>query len=98
MFARIVRMQIKIDRIDEASRLFEEKIIPNCKKQNGFKGAYFLADRKTGTCIPITFWDSEEDLLANERNLFFQEQLVKFMTFFTKPPIREAYKVEVKKV
>jgi len=95
MFARFLRIQTKIKRIDEASKLFEESVIPLCKTQKGYKGAYFLTDRKTGKSIPITLWESEKDMLANEQNRFFQEQVVKFMGLFTAPPIREAYEVVV---
>jgi len=95
MFARLLRLQIKIQRIDEATRLFEESVIPLCKNQKGYKGAYFLTDRKTGVSIPITLWESEEDMLATESSHFFQEQLVKFMTFFKTPPIRETFEVIV---
>lgn len=95
MFARFLRVQIDASRIDEFSKLFEKSVIPLCKKQKGYKGAYFLADRKAGKIIPITLWESEEDMIASERNRFFQEQLVKFLDFFTTPPVRETYKVEV---
>lgn len=95
MFVRLLRLQIKIERIDEAIKLFEESVIPLCKNQKGYKGAHFLTDRKTGTCIPITLWESEEDMLATESSHFFQEQLVKFMALFKAPPIREAYEVVV---
>jgi heme-degrading monooxygenase HmoA len=93
MFARLLRIQTKIDRIDEASKLFEKSVIPLCKDQKGYKGAYFLADRKTGNSIPLTMWESEEDMLATERSRFFQEQVIKFLSFFKSPPIREAYEV-----
>ncbi len=95
MFARLLRIKIKIERIDEAAKLFEDKVIPLCKNQKGYKGAYFLTDRKSGISIPMTLWESEEDMLDTESSLFFQEQLVKFMTFFKAPPIREAYEVVV---
>jgi len=95
MFARLLRIKIKIERIDEAAKLFEESVIPLLKNQKGYKGAYFLTDRKTGVNIPITLWESEEDMLATESSHFFQEQLVRFMTFFKAPPIREAYEVVV---
>ena len=95
MFARLLIMQTKINRIDEVSKLFEESVVPLCKTQKGYKGAYFLTDRKTGKSIPITLWESEEDMLANERSRFFQEQVVKFVSFFTSPPIRETYEVVV---
>jgi heme-degrading monooxygenase HmoA len=94
-YARLLRMHLKIDRIDTAKKIFEESVIPLCKSQKGFLGAYFLADKESGTCIPITVWESEEDMLATERNAFFQEQIIKFMPFFKSPPIREGYEVVV---
>ena len=95
MFARLLRIKTNIERIDEAAKLFEESVIPLLKNQKGYKGAYFLTDRKTGVSIPITLWENEEDMLATESSHFFQEQLVRFMTFFKAPPIREAYEVVV---
>jgi heme-degrading monooxygenase HmoA len=95
MYARLLIVQTEPKRIDEASMLFEESVIPLCKDKKGYKGANFLADRKTGKCIFITRWESEEDMLATEQSRFFQEQVVKFIGFFTKNPIREAYEVVV---
>jgi heme-degrading monooxygenase HmoA len=95
MFARLLRIKTNIERIDEAAKLFEESVIPSCKNQKGYKGAYFLIDRKTGVSIAITLWENEADMLATESSHFFQEQLVKFITFFKAPPIREAYEVVV---
>jgi heme-degrading monooxygenase HmoA len=95
MFARLVRIQTKIERIDEAAKLFEDGVIPSCKDKKGYKGAYFLTDRKTGISILMTIWESEEDMLATESSRFFQEQLIKFRTFFKAPPIREAYEMVV---
>lgn len=93
MFARLLRIQIDINQIDEASKLFKESVIPLCKNQRGYKGSFFLTDRKTGNSIPVTLWESEEDMMATEKSRFFQEQVVKFMDFFKAPPIREAYEV-----
>ena len=93
MHVRLLIIQIEVDRIDEASMLFEESVIPLCKDKKGYKGANFLADRKTGKCIVTTLWESEEDMLATEKSRFFQEQVVKFIGFFTANPIREAYEV-----
>jgi heme-degrading monooxygenase HmoA len=94
-YARILRMHLKIDRIDAAKKIFEKSVIPLCKNQKGFLGAYFLVDQESGSCIPITIWESEEDMLATEHSAFFQEQLIKFMPFFTSPPIREGFEVIV---
>jgi hypothetical protein len=93
MYARLLRFQVKIDRINQASIIFEESVIPLCRKQKGYKGAFFLADRKTGNCAPVTLWETEEDMLETEHSRFFQEQLVKFMPLFTELPVREGYEV-----
>ncbi len=96
MFVRLVRIQTKIEQIDEASKLFKKSVVPNCKVQKGYKGAYFMTDRKTGVSIALTLWEKEKDMIATERSRFFQEQLVKFLHLFTAPPIREAYEVVIK--
>jgi len=95
MFARLTIIKVKINRIDEASKLFEKSVIPVFKPQKGYQGDYFLADRKTGKCICISLWDSKEDVVTNEQSGSYQEQLVKFMEFFTASPISEGYEVMV---
>ena len=93
MFARILRSRLKIERIDEATRTFEEGVIPLCREQRGFEGGFFLTDPKTGESVAITFWESKEAMQANEQSHFFQEQVAKFIPFYIKPPIRESYEV-----
>jgi heme-degrading monooxygenase HmoA len=93
VFARILRIQIDPGRIDAAAMLFEESVVPLCKNQKGFKGAQFLTDRSTGAGLILTFWKSEEDMQASERSRFFQDQVGKFISFFTAPPIRESFEV-----
>jgi heme-degrading monooxygenase HmoA len=93
MFARLLRIQTNLDRIDVAAKLFAENVIPMIKDTKGYMGANFMADHKTGNCVILTLWETEEDLLETEHSRLFQEQLVKFMNFFITPPIREVYEV-----
>ncbi len=95
MHARMLRMQVKPERIDEAARLFAEDIVPNCRGQAGYRGSYFLVDRKLGECVPVTLWETEADMIATEENRFFQIQLMKFLGFFRHGLTREAYEVVV---
>jgi len=95
MFARLTIIQVKIEQIDEASKLFNESVVPMFKSQQGYQGGFFLADRKSGKCICVSLWDSEKDAISNEQSLLYQEQLVKFMDLFKAPPIREGYDVLV---
>ena len=96
MFARLTIGQIKIDRIDEFIKGFEESVIPAAKSQKGYCGAYLLMDHKAGKAISISLWDSEENAIANEQNRYYQEQLVKFLELLTTPSyIREGYEVSI---
>jgi len=95
MFARLTINQIKIDRIDEFAKFYNENVVPDAKSQKGYCGIYLMADRKTGKGIAFTLWNSEEDALANEESRYYQEQLVKVRHFMTEPFIREGYEVEI---
>lgn len=95
MFARRMAFSFKLECIDDAVKLFRTSVIPGARKQRGFRGACFLTERKTGKALAVTFWRSEKDALANEENLFFQNQLVKFIPYFALPPIREGYEVSI---
>jgi hypothetical protein len=97
MYARVTIIHVYPDRIDEGVERYRKSFIPDAKKQKGYCGDLLLVDPKTGKGNSITFWKSEKDAIANEENLFYQEQLVKFLTFFPpgKPPIREGYEVRI---
>ena len=95
MFARVTFTQTKLDRLDEATRLFAESAIPAAKAQKGLKAIYLLTDRTTGKGITMTFWESEADALAGEQSGYYQEQLNKFKDLLAAPPVREAYEVSV---
>ena len=96
MFARVLKSQLKIDKIAEATRTFREVVLPLCRKQRGFKGAYYMSDAKSGESVAVTLWESEDDMLANEASHFFQEQVARFIPFYAKPPIREAFEVTIR--
>ena len=95
-FARVTITQGKIDKVDESIKLYAESVVPAAKSQKGYRGMLFLTNRETGKGISISFWDSEEDAIANEKSGYYQEQVAKFKDFFTAQPIKEGYEVTVK--
>jgi len=95
MFARLTIMQIQPERIPEAVRLYKASVVPEARRQKGFRGICLLADTNSGKGISATFWRNEADALANEENLYYQEQLVKFLSMLSGPMIREGYEVDV---
>ncbi len=95
MFARLTIVPVKMDKLDETIKIFEESVIPAAKSQKGYRRGYLLTDRKTGKGIALTLWDREEDAITNEQSGYYQEQLGKFKGFFTAPPVREGYEVSI---
>ncbi len=95
MYARVTSAEIFKEKIDQFIEIYEEYVVPAAKKQKGFKGIHLLVDRKTGTGMSITYWESEEDALANEKSLYYQEQVARFIPFYAKHPIRDGYEVLV---
>ncbi len=95
MYVRMTTLSFHRDKAEEGIRIFDESVVPAARAQKGYRGAYLFADREAGRCIALTFWDDEASARANEENLYYQEQLVKFMPLFTSAPVREGYEVVV---
>ena len=66
MFARVSTLQGPPERLGEAARLLQEEAVPFARQQPGFKAAYWLADRSTGTVVAVSLWESEEAMRASE--------------------------------
>jgi heme-degrading monooxygenase HmoA len=66
MFARVSKLQGPPEMIDEAVRYANENILPKAKQLKGWKGVVSLGDRNTGEGLLVTFWETEEDMLASE--------------------------------
>ena len=95
MYARMTHIHIKPDKIQAAIEIYKKSVVPEAKKQKGFKGVLLLTDPQSGSGMSITLWTSEKAALANEVSRYYQEQLVKFTDFYTLPPSREGYEVSL---
>jgi len=95
MFARFTTVQLKIDKIDDAIRICEKSIVPAAQSQKGFLKWKMFLDRETGKAMFYTLWETREDAIANEKSLYYQEQIVKLMPFFRSNPMREGFDVEI---
>ncbi|MCJ7581162.1 MAG: hypothetical protein MUP98_11595 [Candidatus Aminicenantes bacterium] len=96
MFARLTSFQIKTDFIKAGTELYNKSVVPSLKSQKGFKKTFLLVNDKTGDGVAIGLWETEADALASEHNLFYQEQLIKFLGMLSDPTyIREGYEVKI---
>jgi len=67
MFIRGTRTQTPPDQLDKAIEDFQKQVVPSLRSAPGFFGAVLLADRKTGSGIGITYWETVEALSASEQ-------------------------------
>ena len=96
MFERTTTMQLKIAFIDEALEIYKNSIVPAAQAQEGLVGLNLFLDRNSGKAISIAIWESEENAKANEESYYYQEQLIKLLSFYAYPPIKEGFEVVIK--
>ena len=95
MKARVVSVQIRPGKTDEAIALYRDSVVPAARKQKGFKGAFLLNNSDTGKALSLTLWETEADMTSGEASDYFKEQLAKFGAVFSAPPAREHYDISV---
>ncbi len=96
MHARVVTIQFQPGKVDEATQILRESILPETRQQTGFQGVMALLDRSTDKSIAITLWQTEADAQASgASSSYLQAQLAKVASFFAAAPIVETYEVAV---
>ena len=96
MFARVSTIQGNPQQVEDGIRQYREQVISAVKKIVGFKGAYFLVDRKSGKEVSITLWDTEKDLQASTKAADQLRAQAAQTVAAPKPPVVEIYEVAVK--
>jgi heme-degrading monooxygenase HmoA len=96
--ARVVSVQIKPDKLDDAVALYRDSVLPAAGEQQGFLGGLLLTDRSSGKGLSITGWASEADLQAGDASGYFQDQLRKFGEMFSAPPSVEVLEVAAARI
>ena len=95
MFARVSTIQGKPQHVEDGIRQYREQVISAVKKMAGFKGAYFLVDRKSGKEISITLWDTEKELQASAKAADQLREQASQTVAASKPAMVEIYEVAV---
>lgn len=90
MFARIVSMQLKPNSSQEFSQVFEKKIIPTLRKQEGFKDEMFFEVPDGPEALAISLWESREHAEAYEREAY-PEVLRTLAKLIEKTPVVKTY-------
>ena len=62
MQARISTVEGDPEKIDDALKVINEKVLPALKELDGFTAANFLVDRSAGKLVAVAFYGSEAAL------------------------------------
>jgi heme-degrading monooxygenase HmoA len=66
MHVRVTTLEVPLDRMDDAKRHVQERVLPQLSQMEGFKGFVALGSRQSGKLQGVAFWESEEALRATD--------------------------------
>jgi hypothetical protein len=95
MFTIAVTSKVQLDKIDEATAIFRDSVVPVYQQLKGFKSALLMIDPASRNSLGISMWESEADRAAVQSSGALQEQLGKFAAVLEVPPVPNIYEVKV---
>lgn len=76
----------KAGAVDEAKKLFAEKVPPLAERFAGWRGASMSIDPETNTVVTVGTWADAEDMKAFLAQPAFAETMQGFSQYFAGPP------------
>ena len=93
MYASLVTGQVKPDKIDQATGIYRDRIIPLAREYQGFNGVYVLTDRASGHGLTIALYETEDAARRVETSGQFREAVAAFGEVLAGQPTREVREV-----
>ena len=69
MHTRVTTLEVPPERIDDAKRHVKERVLPQLRQMEGFKGYVALGSSQSGKLQGVAFWESEEALRATDERV-----------------------------
>ena len=88
-FAYVAMGEFKPGKFQEGKQLYDRAVSTYTR---GFKGAYLMQEPGTDRAIAVIFWESVEDMEANNTEAY-QAILHQMAHLFAKPPMTSLYEV-----
>ena len=91
MFMRIVRPQIKPDKVEEAAQRWKEFVGSRARQNPKFKSGYMAASADRSSVVAITLWDELPDEAATKQ--FQSDVAAHLQDLLTGPPSFDEYEI-----
>jgi heme-degrading monooxygenase HmoA len=92
MYARIITVTVKPEKLNEFPAAFSELALPDASQEPGFRGMYMLKDPSQNRIIGVVLWETEADAIASIEG-FQQRRMPKMMPYLAGPPTAETLEV-----
>jgi len=92
MHVRVITHRVREGNLD---RVITQSIAPASRRQPGYVGFVLMSDRKAGTVVSTSYWNTEADMLASENAEYLQDQNSRLITLLSGPPVIEPYGVDL---
>lgn len=69
MYARVVTISVRPERMDDCIRIFREVNGPAIAARPGFDHGHWWVERTTGEAVSVTFWETADNELASRANI-----------------------------
>lgn len=93
MYASMTTVKIRSDQTAEATRIWQEEILPVNRTLPGWKGAELFTDAQTGEGVAINFYETVADVNTVESSGAFQQLMAKLVPLMVAPPQRKVYEL-----
>ena len=93
MHASITIVNIRPEQALEATRIWQEEILPANRTFPGWKGAELFTNPQTGEGVAVNFYATEADANTVESSGAFQQVMAKLAPLMTAPPVRKVYEL-----
>ena len=65
MYARVISVQGRPERLDDAISFLRDEVIPQARSMRGFRSGHWLVDRSSARIVGIAFWETMDDVEAS---------------------------------
>lgn len=93
MYASVTTVMIRPDQATEATRIWQEEILPINRTLPGWKGAELFTDSQTGEGVAINFYETMTDANTVESSGTFRQLMGKLAPLMVAPPQRKLFEL-----
>ena len=79
--------------MNQAIAVFQDSVVPSAIQRQGNRGTFFLTDPNTNKAIAVGLYDTESEAISAVTGGWYQEQIAKFESLVSEPPVRVVYDV-----